>query len=207
MVLMLAVGPVIVWVGGVQVRQERAQRDAQSTAQHSRQTYQPALVQVHDYRSSPNDASVIVIRQSALDFRRVPGHVGGDRRTDGLPGWWGYDGLLPSHTLTGTYTGPLHNLLATYKRIGVSGLSMKRLVENKVVEGWNSFDGLTEWQQLGLLDSLKLPNTLSIQGGFRKTGTSEVSQVALLLVFRAQAGERVERAIPYGSLRTRFYDR
>lgn len=71
MVLMLAVGPVIVWVGGVQVRQERAQRDAQSTAQHRRQTYQPALVQVHDYRSSPNDASVIVIWQSALDFRRA----------------------------------------------------------------------------------------------------------------------------------------
>ena len=51
---------------------------------------------------------------------------------------------------TGTHTGPLGPVAPTGKKISVDGLIIDRLVDGKIVERWEQYDGALMMQQLGL---------------------------------------------------------
>lgn len=52
---------------------------------------------------------------------------------------------------TGTHTGDLPGLAATGKRIAISGITIYRLAEGRIVEAWEQLDMLGMWQQLGVV--------------------------------------------------------
>jgi steroid delta-isomerase-like uncharacterized protein len=51
---------------------------------------------------------------------------------------------------TGTHTGPLGPVPSTGKKISIDGLIVDRVVDGKVAERWEQFDGTLMMQQLGL---------------------------------------------------------
>jgi steroid delta-isomerase-like uncharacterized protein len=51
---------------------------------------------------------------------------------------------------TGTHTGPLGPVPPTGKKISIDGLIIDRLVNGKVAERWEQYDGTLMMQQLGL---------------------------------------------------------
>jgi predicted ester cyclase len=55
--------------------------------------------------------------------------------------------------VTGRHTGPGLGFAATGQPIDITGFTRGRIVDGRLVEGWNAFDFLTMYQQLG-----KLPN-------------------------------------------------
>jgi steroid delta-isomerase-like uncharacterized protein len=52
---------------------------------------------------------------------------------------------------TGTHTGDLPGVAATGKQIGITGISIYRLREGRIVEVWEELDLLGMWQQLGVV--------------------------------------------------------
>jgi steroid delta-isomerase-like uncharacterized protein len=52
-------------------------------------------------------------------------------------------------TATGRHTGDGLGFPATNKQMHVSGVTIARIRDGKLVEGWNNFDALTMLQQLG----------------------------------------------------------
>ena len=57
--------------------------------------------------------------------------------------------------VTGTHTGSaIFGLPSTGRRIEMHGVTMARIVDGKVREGWNCYDMLTLYQQLGLVASV-----------------------------------------------------
>jgi predicted ester cyclase len=52
--------------------------------------------------------------------------------------------------VTGTNTGELMGAAATNRSVDITGMTLARVVEGKIVEGWNSYDFLTMYQQLGV---------------------------------------------------------
>lgn len=69
-------------------------------------------------------------------------------------------------TLTGTHSGPYGKLPATYRKIRVSGMWMGKLVDGRLVEGWNGLDRLGLAQQLGLLDGQRAATSSRSSGWF-----------------------------------------
>jgi steroid delta-isomerase-like uncharacterized protein len=61
------------------------------------------------------------------------------------------DLVVERWTVSGTQTGPLMNIPATGKRVTVSGISISRIANGKIVEGWSNFDALGMLQQLGVI--------------------------------------------------------
>jgi steroid delta-isomerase-like uncharacterized protein len=51
---------------------------------------------------------------------------------------------------TGTHTGPMGPVPPTGKKISIDGLILDRVVDGKVVERWEQYDGTLMMQQLGL---------------------------------------------------------
>ena len=51
---------------------------------------------------------------------------------------------------TGTHTGPLGPVPPTGKKIAIDGLIFDRVVDGKIVERWEQYDGTLMMQQLGL---------------------------------------------------------
>ncbi len=52
--------------------------------------------------------------------------------------------------VTGTHSGPGVLPAATNKPVDFTGMLMVRVRDGKIVEGWNNFDFMTLYQQLGL---------------------------------------------------------
>jgi len=53
--------------------------------------------------------------------------------------------------VTGTHHGPNLGVAATGRPFEITGMTMLRVVDGRIVEGWNSYDFLGLYQQLGLL--------------------------------------------------------
>jgi steroid delta-isomerase-like uncharacterized protein len=54
-------------------------------------------------------------------------------------------------TMRGTHNGPLMGAPATGREVVVTGMSIERIVDGKIVEGWNVNDALGMLGQLGML--------------------------------------------------------
>lgn len=101
------------------------------------------------------------------------GHLGGGDQTLDREGWSaffrGFREAFPDATFTvedqvaegdrvalrltmrGTHLGPLNGLPPTGRQVTVSGMSIERVVDGRIVEGWNQNDALGMLQQLGAL--------------------------------------------------------
>ena len=56
-------------------------------------------------------------------------------------------------TMRGTHSGPLNGIPATGRSVVVSGMSIERIANGRIVEGWNENDALGMLAQLGALPS------------------------------------------------------
>jgi steroid delta-isomerase-like uncharacterized protein len=56
--------------------------------------------------------------------------------------------------VTGTHTGNTLGIPATGKRVDFHGVTIARIVDGTIREGWNCFDFLTMYQQLGAIATL-----------------------------------------------------
>lgn len=54
-------------------------------------------------------------------------------------------------TMRGTHLGPLGGVPATGRSVVVSGMSIERIADGRIIEGWNENDGLGMLGQLGVL--------------------------------------------------------
>lgn len=54
-------------------------------------------------------------------------------------------------TAIGTHRGELMGIPATGKRVTVTGMTINRIENGKIVETWNNFDALGQLQQLGVI--------------------------------------------------------
>jgi len=54
-------------------------------------------------------------------------------------------------TMRGTHLGPLNGAPPTGRAVVVSGMSIERIADGRIVEGWNENDALGLLQQLGML--------------------------------------------------------
>ncbi len=61
------------------------------------------------------------------------------------------DLMAGRYTLTGTHRGDFMGIPATGKRINIFGINIFRVRDGKVVEEWDMNDGLSMFQQLGLI--------------------------------------------------------
>jgi predicted ester cyclase len=61
------------------------------------------------------------------------------------------DRVVSRWTARGTQEGEFMGAPATYKRMEQTGISIMRVQEGKIVEGWSRADELGLLQQLGLL--------------------------------------------------------
>ena len=52
--------------------------------------------------------------------------------------------------VTGTHTGELMGIAATNRSVDFTGMTMARVVEGRILEGWNSYDFMSMYQQLGI---------------------------------------------------------
>ena len=55
-----------------------------------------------------------------------------------------------------THRGDQLGVPATGKRISISGISMVRIVNGKIVEGWDNWDQMTMMQEIGALGESKI---------------------------------------------------
>ena len=53
-------------------------------------------------------------------------------------------------TVTATHTGPGLTAAPTNKPASFTGMCIARIKDGKIVEGWNNFDFLSMYQQLGM---------------------------------------------------------
>lgn len=114
----------------------------------------------------------VAIRDSflAADYR---GHVAGSAEPLDREGWtaWfnGFREAFPDArftvedmvaegdvvaarlTMRGTHQGPLNGIPATGREVVVTGMSFERVVDGRIVEGWNENDALGMLAQLGAL--------------------------------------------------------
>ncbi len=56
-------------------------------------------------------------------------------------------------TMTGTHLGPLNGMPPTGRSVVVGGMSIERVVDGRIVEGWNQNDALGLLTQIGALPS------------------------------------------------------
>ena len=61
------------------------------------------------------------------------------------------DKVVVRWTWSGTHTGEFWGVAATGKRITITGISILRIAEGKIVEEWGEMDNLGMMGQLGLL--------------------------------------------------------
>ena len=54
-------------------------------------------------------------------------------------------------TVTGTHRGHALGIAPTNKAVKMTGMAMARVRDGKLAEGWNSFDFLSLYQQLGIV--------------------------------------------------------
>jgi len=56
--------------------------------------------------------------------------------------------------VTGTHQGPMGELAATNRPIAFDGVTIARITDGRIREGWNVFDFLTMYQQLGVVPQM-----------------------------------------------------
>jgi steroid delta-isomerase-like uncharacterized protein len=61
------------------------------------------------------------------------------------------DKVLTCWTGRGTHQGELQGIAPTGKQITITGMTLERIVNGKVMEGWAEFDALGMMQQLGVI--------------------------------------------------------
>ncbi|MEJ2077274.1 MAG: ester cyclase [Acidobacteriota bacterium] len=61
------------------------------------------------------------------------------------------DTLVGRWTATGTQTGPMPGVEPTGKPLAISGITIYRIVDGKIIEAWEQLDLLGMWQQLGVV--------------------------------------------------------
>ena len=61
------------------------------------------------------------------------------------------DYVITRWTATGTHEGELMGMPATHKSVKVTGITIDRFEDGKVVEGWTNWDTLGMMQQLGVI--------------------------------------------------------
>jgi steroid delta-isomerase-like uncharacterized protein len=59
--------------------------------------------------------------------------------------------------VTGTHTGSSLGVAPTGNRVEFEGMTIGRVVDGQIREGWNCFDFLTMYQELGLLPATPTP--------------------------------------------------
>ncbi len=64
------------------------------------------------------------------------------------------DTVVVRWTVRGTHKGDLMGNAPTGKPISLSGVSVCRLADGKLVEGWGNWDALGMFQQLGIVPEL-----------------------------------------------------
>ena len=64
------------------------------------------------------------------------------------------DRLVMRFTMRGTHQGPLMGIPPTGKQITISGISIGRIANGKIVENWTNADLLGLFQQLGVIPSI-----------------------------------------------------
>ncbi len=60
------------------------------------------------------------------------------------------DRIIGRWRATGTQTGPLPGLEPTGMPIAISGITIYRMTDGRIVEAWEQLDLLGMWQQLGM---------------------------------------------------------
>jgi len=65
--------------------------------------------------------------------------------------WSDADIVVTRWTLKGTHLGMFSGHAPTHKEISVTGITLHRIVDQRIVEAWVNWDTLTLWQQLGLI--------------------------------------------------------
>ena len=58
-------------------------------------------------------------------------------------------------TYTGTHKGPFMGIAPTGKRVTISGISIHRIADGRIVEEWQEWDSLGLMQQLGVIPTFK----------------------------------------------------
>jgi steroid delta-isomerase-like uncharacterized protein len=61
------------------------------------------------------------------------------------------DKVATRWTAIGTHLGDLMGIAPTGKRVTVTGMTINRIENGKIVETWNNFDALGQLQQLGVI--------------------------------------------------------
>jgi ketosteroid isomerase-like protein len=56
-------------------------------------------------------------------------------------------------TITGTHEGELTGIPPTGRRISITGISIARIANGKIIESWNNWDALGLMQQLGVVST------------------------------------------------------
>jgi steroid delta-isomerase-like uncharacterized protein len=64
------------------------------------------------------------------------------------------DRVTTRWTSRGTYTGDLMGIAPTGKSVTITGISIDRFENGKVIESWDNFDQLGMLQQLGVVPSM-----------------------------------------------------
>ena len=62
------------------------------------------------------------------------------------------DKVCVRYKVTGTNTGEYHGLAPTGKSITFTAISIYRIVDGKIAEGWHVYDFLDLYKQLGLIE-------------------------------------------------------
>ena len=60
------------------------------------------------------------------------------------------DGIVGRWRATGTHKGELPGVLSTGRQIAISGITIYRIANGKIIEAWEQLDLLGMWQQLGI---------------------------------------------------------
>ncbi len=65
------------------------------------------------------------------------------------------DKVVARWSFTGTHKGQLMGIAPTGKQVAMTGISITRILNGKIVEAWEEWDSLGMMQQLGLVPAVK----------------------------------------------------
>ena len=65
------------------------------------------------------------------------------------------DKVVARWSFTGTHKGQLMGIAPTGKQVAMTGISITRIINGKIVEAWEEWDSLGMMQQLGLVPAVK----------------------------------------------------
>jgi len=60
------------------------------------------------------------------------------------------NGIVGRWSATGTHKGELPGVLSTGRQIAISGITIYRIADGKIIEAWEQLDLFGMWRQLGV---------------------------------------------------------